>query len=462
MLKERSLSTQINLSVLGILSCTFVSTVVIIFLFLVVAQYVAYPANHYEQQLPMIVDYVNQHSSSLLIGEGKEEFERTFDLSKVTYQIVNFDTEGESDLISKLNTTQSDGNGNYTKYIPLTDSKGTLKGCLSYTYPLRLMPLENRQFVYLIMFIGVFSLPFLFLIFYMWFFGKKLKINVMIPLQKLKWASQKIENQDLDFELHEDYNNEFNEVIVSFEKMRKTLKETLTKQWQIEQQQKELISALAHDLRSPLTVIKGHVELLQDGAYQNEARCLKYLNVLEGATNRSIVLVEDLNLLSQLDQLDFIFQQENVNVLQYFSTELESYEDICLKYQLNLRTDLDLLNPTLIMKCDPLRLSRVLDNILMNACRYAPTSSDIGVLVYQKNKAVICEITDQGNGFSEEDLKYGLEKFYRGNKARSKDGGSGLGLYICQRIMKLHGGEIVLSNQESGGAKVVVYLPLQD
>ena len=63
--------------------------------------------------------------------------------------------------------------------------------------------------------------------------------------------------------------------------MRKTLKETLTKQWQIEQQQKELISALAHDLRSPLTVIKGHVELLQDGAYQNEARCLKYLNVLE-------------------------------------------------------------------------------------------------------------------------------------------------------------------------------------
>ena len=58
------------------------STVVIIFLFLVVAQYVAYPANHYEQQLPMIVDYVNQHSSSLLIGEGKEEFERTFDLSK--------------------------------------------------------------------------------------------------------------------------------------------------------------------------------------------------------------------------------------------------------------------------------------------------------------------------------------------------------------------------------------------
>lgn len=75
---------------------------------------------------------------------------------------------------------------------------------------------------------------------------------------------------------------------------------------------------------------------------------------------------------------------------------------------------------------------------------------------------MICEITDQGNGFSEEDLKYGLEKFYRGNKARSKDGGSGLGLYICQRIMKLHGGEIVLSNQESGGAKVVVYLPLQD
>lgn len=131
-----------------------------------------------------------------------------------------------------------------------------------------------------------------------------------------------------------------------------------------------------------------------------------------------------------------------------------------MKYDLSLKTDLTQLDDKLTMNCDPSRLSRVLDNILMNACRYAPASSVISVKVYQENHYVVCEVIDQGIGFFLEDLRHGFDKFYRGNKARSKDGGAGLGLYICQRIMKLHGGDIVLSNQKSGGAQVNLYLPL--
>lgn len=460
MFKKRSLSTQINLSFLGIIVCTLMSTVVVGVLFLMLAQYIAYPANYYDRQIPTIVDYVNQHTDELLEGNGLKEFETQFDLSKVTYQFVNFEVENEANFISKLNTSESDGYGNYTRYTPLVDSTGLLKGCFIFTYPLRLMPMADRQLMYFVLFIVMFSLPFIFLMVYMWLFGKRLKLNIMMPLKKLARASQKIENQDLDFELSYEYNNEFKEAIDSFEQMRKTLKETLTKQWEIEQQQKMLISALAHDLRSPLTVIKGHVELLQDGAYRQFDRCLKYLDILEGATNRSIILVEDLNLLSQLDQTDFVLKYEHVNVIDYFLTELSSYEMIFMKYELRLKTDLTPLDHKLTMRCDPSLLARVLDNILMNACRYAPASSLILVNVYERNHRLILEVMDEGVGFSEADLRHGFEKFYRGNKARSKDGGAGLGLYICQQIMKLHGGDIKICNQEKGGAKVSLYLPL--
>lgn len=458
MFKKRSLSTQINLSFLGIMIFTFVSTMIVGILFLVLAQYVAYPANYYDRQIPKIVDYVNNHTDDLLEGNGLKEFEEQFDLDKVTYQFVNFETENQANFILKLNTSESDEDGNYTRYTPLLDSNGMLKGCFIFTYPLRLMPMADRQIVYFVMIIAVFSLPFIFLTGYMWLFGKRLKLNIMIPLKRLMWASKKIENQDLDFKLSYEYNNEFKEVIVSFEQMRKTLKETLTRQWEIEQQQKVLISALAHDLRGPLTVIKGHVELLQDGAYENEERCLKYLNILEGATDRSIDLVEDLNLLFQLEQTDFLLKSEHVNVVNYFSAELSTYEMVCMKHELQLKSDLTQLDDKITMSCDRAQLSRVLDNILMNACRYAPASSTLYVKIYEENSFIVCEVKDQGLGFSEEDLRYGFEKFYRGDKARSKDGGSGLGLYICQRIMRLHGGKIELSNQEGG--RVRLYLPL--
>ena len=294
----------------------------------------------------------------------------------------------------------------------------------------------------------------------MWLFGRKLRINILVPIRKLTWASKNINNNNLEFELSYDYQNEFQDVIVSFEQMRQTLKESLNEQWKIEQQQKELISSLAHDLRSPLTLIKGHVEMLQDGAYRYEDRCVKYLNVLEGATSRAILLVEDLNLLSQVEQVDFKLTKEGVLVKDFFLSQVSLYEGLAKKRNINLTLNLKDINPCLQIEIDRNQIVRVLDNLVMNAFRYAPHSSTITIHLDSDDYNLYVEVIDEGEGFSDYDLKYGINKFYRGNKARTKDGGSGLGLYISKRIIDLHDGSLKLTNTLTGGARVIITLPI--
>ena len=471
MFKKYSLSKQINLSFLAIISCTFISTIAGWFIIFVIALHFLYPANYYDQQLPKWIDYVNHHSSELLNGHGEEELNQLLDFEDVTYQVINFEkneSDGTSEvkegtkqqLLLKINTRDIDFYNNTKHYIPLLTSTDELGGCIIITYPIRMISIQNNSLIYSFFSLCFLSLPFLFLGFYMWLFGRKLRINILVPIRKLTWAAKNINNNNLEFELSYDYRNEFQDVIVSFEQMRQTLKESLNEQWKIEQQQKELISSLAHDLRSPLTVIKGHVEMLQDGAYRYEDRCVKYLNVLEGATSRAILLVEDLNLLSQVEQVDFKLTKEGVLVKDFFLSQVSLYEGLAKQRNINLTLNLKDINPCLQIEIDRNQIVRVLDNLVMNAFRYAPHSSTITIHLDSDDYNLYVEVIDEGEGFSDYDLKYGINKFYRGNKARTKDGGSGLGLYISKRIIDLHDGSMKLTNTLTGGARVIITLPI--
>ena len=471
MFKKYSLSKQINLNFLAIIGCTFISTALAILLTFFVALRFIYPANYYDQQVYKWIDYVTMHSNELLDGKNQTELQQMLNFREVTYNVINFENnesygnglvEGltKQQLISKLNTREGDYRNNFTQFVPLLTMSGELGGCFIINYPIHMTPMENKRLIYVLFGLLVWLLPFIFLSFYMWFFGRGLRKNIMNPLKKLIWASKKINDNDLDFKLSYDYQNEFQEVIVSFEQMRQTLKETLYEQWKIEQQQKELIASLAHDLRSPLTLMKGHLEMLQDGAYRNKERCLKYLNVLEGATERATLLVEDLNLLSQVEQVDFILKKEKVLVREYLLNQINVYETFVAEKNVKLMLDIEEINPKLQIEIDPNRITRVLDNLMMNSLCYAPNSSSIMIKVISDESYLYLDVIDEGKGFSDEDLKYAMKKFYRGSRARTKDGGSGLGLYISKKIIELHSGEIKLSNTSEGGAKVTILLPI--
>ena len=182
--------------------------------------------------------------------------------------------------------------------------------------------------------------------------------------------------------------------------------------------------------------------------------------MLEGATSRAILLVEDLNLLSQVEQVDFKLTKEGVLVKDFFLSQVSLYEGLAKQRNINLTLNLKDINPCLQVEIDRNQIARVLDNLVMNAFRYAPHSSTITIHLDSDDYNLYVEVIDEGEGFSDYDLKYGINKFYRGNKARTKDGGSGLGLYISKRIIDLHDGSMKLTNTLTGGARVIITLPI--
>lgn len=472
MFKKYTLNKQIQLSFLAILICTFISTLLSMVIFFVFTMFIAYPANHYDRQIPEILSYVEEHADELLIGLGKQQLESKMDLNEIRYEIINFTTDesygnhheemtDEEVLIKKLNRRESDAHNNFTAYFPMINSSGKLEGCFVITYPIRMTPISNQKLLLGLITLIIFCLPFIFLILYMWLFGKKLTSNIMKPLMKLQWAANKIRNYDLDFKLEYEYPNELGEVIISFEQMRKKLKETLYRQWQLEQQQKEMIGALAHDLRTPLTIVKGHLELLQEGAYRNEARCLKYLSTMEGAINRSTLLVEDLNLLSDLDQINLTIQVEPIEVSSFIKRMVKEYH--VLSQKKNLELVLQMREETIgdEIMVDPLRLSQMIDNIMMNAFRYAKHSIVV-LLTHTESNEVQITIGNDGPHFSKEELKKACEKFYRKDISRSnQEAHSGLGLYSCKCLVEQQGGRISLFNHDELGACVAIVFLLE-
>ncbi|MGL4374091.1 MAG: sensor histidine kinase, partial [Turicibacter sp.] len=408
--------------------------------------------------------------NALLSRQETLAFEQEMDLNVIEYAVINFSDDAtygtlnvpmldKNLVINNLNTTEYVSPDLVRRYIPLQNEEKDLEGCLVLAYPLKMLPRDKMQAIYFSAISVILVSPFIVFAFFMWLFGRNLSKNITIPLQKLSYASKKITSQDLEFTVEYAYDNELGEVIQSFDKMRETLKITLKRQWEIEQQQKDLVAALAHDLRTPLTLIKGHVELLMDGAYKQEARLLKYLNVMDRASDRATLLVEDLNLLSQIDNGTFRLNKSLLKIGDYFSEKISDYESLIQVKGLSLAYTLDEQLVDKLMEIDPLRFSQVIDNIMTNACRYAPASSQISMCISCEGDSLHVRISDEGIGFSAEDLKYAFDKFYRGDVSRSKqDANSGLGLFICKEIIELHGGTISLTNATLSGAIVDICL----
>ncbi|MGM9535725.1 MAG: sensor histidine kinase, partial [Intestinibacter sp.] len=287
--------------------------------------------------------------------------------------------------------------------------------------------------------------PYIFIALYSVVFSK-------IYMKKIDKSSQKIdtlENQDINLDLNYEDIDETNKIAEAFEKMRVNLKDAFNTQLKSEKEKQDIIQSLSHDLRSPLTLIKGHVELLQSGAYKNEERLKRYLNVIEKSTNRAVTLVDDLNVLSKIDDSDFILDKKEILLNDFIKEKFEDYKTLAkekhLKFYVNVDSEL---NDTVVY-IDKSQISRVIDNIITNSFRYVDEGGTIEVDISQSEQdKVVFKIKDSGAGFSKEDLPNVFNRFYKGDKSRANSSGnSGLGLYICKKIIDKHSGEIRVFNE---------------
>lgn len=473
MLKKYSLKKQFILTFALVLGCSIISVTLTACLALGMLNGKSIKAaNYYEKKIYDIEKYINTKNDKLLNSDYEKEFNKIIPSKGIKYKVLdlesnnsygNLDEElySQSDMINKINTSDVDKKNNVTKYIPIVTENYKLRGVVILYYKLVVTSDSIPQIlISLITFIVLIS-PFIYIVFFSYLFGKILSKNINDPLGKLKYATEKIKENNLDFNIEYPYNNELGQVILSFEEMKKELKNTLNKQWNMEEERKEIISGLSHDLRSPLTIIKGKVEMLLEGSYKNEDRLISYLDSIDKSTDRSIELVNDLNLINKLDSSDFNINPTSNNVFDFLNQQIDNFKDLSENKQIKINLTTENIEQDAEYTFDKNSIIRVMDNLVSNAIRHTQLNGEIDIKVTLYKSKLYFKISDNGNGFSNDDLKFALNKFYRGDKSRSaKSGNSGLGLYICKAIVEKHNGEINISNNLLGGAQVLFYLKL--
>ncbi len=269
-------------------------------------------------------------------------------------------------------------------------------------------------------------------------------------------AMKEIETQNLDFKVGHSKISEFENVIVSFDNMRNSLKESLEQQWRAEKSQREQIASLAHDLKTPLTIVQGNIDLLDETQLSEEQR-----NYLQYAMNGSEQMKQYIKLLIDISRAATGYQlkKEQIEFEQFWEHIISQAEWICREKNLKLKCEQK--NTPVIISADGMLLERAIMNIISNASDYAPTNTEVAINADEKEGYLRITVIDHGRGFSDEAIKHAHEKFYMGDLSRSSKMHYGMGLYIADMIIKQHDGALILGNsKETQGAEVIIKIPL--
>lgn len=283
--------------------------------------------------------------------------------------------------------------------------------------------------------------------------------SIMRPLNKLKEAAKMIGEGNLDFELKEESVDEITEVINTFELMRKKLYESTIQQRKYEDHKKEMIAGISHDLRTPLTSIKGYVSGLIDGIADSPEKQQKYLKTIYNTADEMGNLVDELFLFSKLDldKVSFDFEK----------TEISEFLQLCsedLKFNLEKKkvvlTYTNLLDESTYVLIDKNQFGRVLVNIADNTAKYK--KNEIGrldITVEKEQNTVKITLKDDGIGVPRDVTEKIFESFYRNDPARTNPvSGSGLGLAITRQVIEAHGGRVYAESNVGEGLAIIIEL----
>ena len=267
--------------------------------------------------------------------------------------------------------------------------------------------------------------------------------SIAIPMVKLKKATQNIKEGNLDFVLEVEGKDEFAQLCQDFEEMRKRLKESTEEKILMDKENKELISNISHDLKTPITAVKGYVEGIMDGVADTPEKMDRYVRTIYNKTNEMDHLINELTFYSKIDTNRIPYTFSKLNVEDYFSDcaeelgiEMET-KGIELVYANYVEKDVQVI-------ADGEQIRRVIHNIVSNAIKYMEKPKGIIQLrVKDVGDFIQVEIEDNGKGIAAKDLPYIFDRFYRTDVSRnSSKGGSGIGLSIVKKIMEDHGGKV--------------------
>ena len=267
--------------------------------------------------------------------------------------------------------------------------------------------------------------------------------SIAVPLVKLKKATKNIKEGNLDFVLEVEGNDEFSQLCQDFEEMRKRLKESTEEKILMDKENKELISNISHDLKTPITAVKGYVEGIMYGVADTPEKMDRYVRTIYNKTNEMDHLINELTFYSKIDTNRIPYTFSKLNVEDYFS---DCAEELGLEMETR---GIELVYANYVEKgvqviADGEQIRRVIHNIVSNAIKYMEKPRGIIQLrVKDVGDFIQVEIEDNGKGIAAKDLPYIFDRFYRTDVSRnSSKGGSGIGLSIVKKIIEDHGGKV--------------------
>lgn len=296
-----------------------------------------------------------------------------------------------------------------------------------------------------------------FVLFQLWI-SRRFTKEIIHPLSQLKDAASRISEGDLSGGIAEEGEGEVRELSRSLELMRIKLKESIHMQQRFDENRKFLLSSISHDLKTPVTSIKGYIEGIMDGVATTPEKQAHYL---ETARNKAIQvnnMIDDLLLYSKLDLNQLPFQFEKTGALVYFTYCLDDYQVEFERDGIKL-TLVNELHGDAEIRIDRERFKRVMQNILDNARKHVPDcDGHVELVLRETHTSLIVEVRDNGPGIAEDILPHIFNRFYRADLSRSEAGGSGLGLAIAKQIVEGHGGKIWAASKQGEGTRIMISL----
>lgn len=395
-----------------------------------------------KEYLEMINSEVSRKSTYLLVRKGDEIYYTGNEAAaRLIFQKLPDYGEGELSEDSGVYYNELE---KYVKQIDFTFSDGAQGSVFVVT---KVNALISRQLL-----IDMFIAILLILVFTSMMLTQWIQKGVFNPIDELNIAMRKIKEGNFDYALQTDAKGEIGDLYRNYEDMRLRLKESTEENHQHEKQNKELVSNISHDLKTPITAIKGYVEGIMDGVADTPEKMDKYIKTIYNKANDMDKLINELTLYSGIDNNRIPYNFRRINVADYFGDcveeiglDLES-KNIELNYS-------NMADPSTMVIADPEQMKKVINNIISNSVKYMDKRhGEIDIRILDEVDSIRVEIEDNGKGIAQKDLQKIFERFYRTDASRnSAQGGSGIGLSIVKKIIEDHGGYIWATSKEGEG-----------
>lgn len=285
-----------------------------------------------------------------------------------------------------------------------------------------------------------------------WVLKQWIHKGIVNPIGELNIAMKKIAEGNLEYRISNHYVGEIGELFDNYEEMRLRLKESTDEIMENEKKNRELVSNISHDLKTPITAIKGYVEGIMDGVADTPEKMDRYIKTIYNKANDMNRLINELTIYSGIDNNRIPYNFQRINVSEYFNDCVEEVGlDLESKHiELNFY---NLVSDDTIIIADPEQLKRVINNIVGNSIKYLDKEKGtIEIRILDEIDSIRVEIEDNGRGIAAKDLSRIFERFYRTDASRnSSKGGSGIGLSIVKKIIEDHGGYIWATSKEGEG-----------